>query len=103
MCRQRRFFHHMSSFCVMVGSSGGSDNPELRDRITAFLRQTYGAVFSRLGFTWIVSAEETADHIRDNLLSDFDEIRYLLVVRAGPDAAWAGFNELDSDWLQRAL
>ena len=87
----------------MVGSSSGSENPELRDRITALLRQSYGAVFSRLGFTWIVSADETAVQIRDTLLSDLDEIRYLLVVRAGPDAAWAGFNEIDSDWLQRAL
>ena len=94
----------MNSFVVIVGSrSNSSLNAELQDSITAFLHGNCTAVFSRLDYVWVVSAETTADDIRDALLSAFNELPRLLVVRAGDDAAWAGFNELDSDWLRGAL
>ena len=96
--------YHMNTYLLTVGGAHQAEVcPDLGDRMCAFLRRKYPAVFCRFHLSWIISSPATADEIRDDLLSAFDDIPYLLVVRAGQDAAWAGFNELDADWLLGAL
>jgi hypothetical protein len=46
-----------------------------------------------------VQADVTPDHIRDELMSMIADGDCLLVIGAGKDAAWAGFQEADADWL----
>ena len=93
----------MSTYLVAVGVCPQRLPPDLVERVTASLRENYPGVFSRFQGAWIISAEETADHIRDTLQATVGDIPYLLVVKAGHDAAWAGFNQIDSDWLHRAF
>ena len=94
----------MGTYLVTIGPSKERvENPDLEDRIGGCLRQTYGSAFSRLAGSWIVQSDRTADAIRDALLSEISELRCVLVVKVGQDAAWAGFNSLDSDWLLSSI
>jgi hypothetical protein len=49
--------------------------------------------------TWIVEADTTSDQIRDELTPCLSEGDAVLVVGAGIEAAWAGFEPADCDWL----
>ena len=53
--------------------------------------------------TWIIQAEMTSDQIRDELTSCVLEGDALLVIGAGTDAAWAGFEAAECDWLVEHL
>jgi hypothetical protein len=89
----------MSAFliCHVIGqnSRGGiSTRARLSQRIARLWQGTL-----QLDGTWIVEADKTSDQIRDELtdcLSDGDAI---LVIGASIDAAWAGFQDADCDWL----
>jgi hypothetical protein len=52
-----------------------------------------------LDATWIIHAEQTSDEIRDELVPYLACGDALIVVGAGSDAAWAGFQLTESDWL----
>ena len=94
----------MGTFLVTIGPSKERvEHPGLEDRIGGCLRQTYGSAFSRLAGSWIVQSDRTADAIRDSLLSEITELRCVLVVKVGQEAAWSGFNSLDSDWLLSSI
>ena len=98
------FDAYMNTYFVTIGDAREIDPcPELSERVCTYLREKYPAVFCRLQSAWIISASVTADEIRDSLLTSVGEIPTLLVVRAGEEAAWAGFNETDADWLLTAL
>ena len=45
----------------------------------------------------------TSDEIRDRLINLVAEGDGLLVVRAGRDAAWAGFDPTSSEWFLDAF
>ena len=53
----------------------------------------------QLDGSWILQADVTSDHIRDKLMSMISEGDSLVVIGAGKDAAWAGFQEADANWL----
>jgi len=42
---------------------------------------------------------DSTDYIRDELMSMISEGDSLLVIGAGKDAAWAGFQEAEANWL----
>jgi len=53
----------------------------------------------RLDATWIVQEDKTSDQIRDELTPCLGDGDALLVIGAGSDAAWAGFEPAECDWL----
>ena len=53
----------------------------------------------QLDGTWIVKADKTSDQIRDELTDCLSDGDALLVIGASGDAAWAGFQAADCDWL----
>jgi hypothetical protein len=48
---------------------------------------------------WIVQAEQTSDQIRDALSGLLAGDDALLVIGTGKDAAWAGLQSAEADWL----
>jgi len=57
----------------------------------------------QLDSTWIVATEQTAEQIRDKLISYLDKNDELLVTKISAPAAWQGFNEEGSQWLRNQL
>jgi hypothetical protein len=49
--------------------------------------------------TWIISTDQTSDHIRDALAPYVRDGDALIIIGAGQDAAWCGFEPADTEWL----
>ena len=82
-------------FEARKGSEGKGCREILAQRIAELWTGTL-----QLDGNWIVQADVTSsDHIRDELMSMISDGDSLLVIGAGKDAAWAGFQEADADWL----
>ena len=81
-------------FEARKGSEGTGCREILAQRIAELWTGTL-----QLDGSWIVQADVTSDHIRDELMSMISEGDSLLVIGAGKDAAWAGFQEADANWL----
>jgi hypothetical protein len=73
---------------------GHHTREELSQRITRLWNGTL-----QFDGTWIVEADTTSDQIRDELTPCLSEGDAVLVVGAGIEAAWAGFEPADCDWL----
>ena len=56
-----------------------------------------------LNGSWLVKADSTSDQIRDRLIHLVPEGDGLLVLSAGRDAAWAGFDPPSSEWFLNAF
>jgi hypothetical protein len=93
----------MASFIVYHvsdgGASSGSAQAALAERIAHLWTDT------RLQFQgmWLIHANTTADHIRDELSGAVNKGGGLLVARVGPDAAWFGLPLMQSDWIAEYL
>ena len=87
----------MKTYFVFLGPHDCSD--EFHDKITRHVAERYASSLSRLRCAWVVVAAESADEIRDGIISVIGPTEKLLVARAGTEAAWHGFNALDSEWL----
>jgi len=55
------------------------------------------------GSVWIISTDQTATAIRDNLQSCLDSNDNLFVGRLSGEAAWFGFSETGGQWLRDVL
>jgi hypothetical protein len=73
---------------------GSSTRARLSQRIAQLWKGTL-----QLDGTWVVEADKTSDQIRDELTDCLEEGDALLVIGASVDAAWAGFQAADCDWL----
>jgi hypothetical protein len=73
---------------------GISTRARLSERIARLWQGTL-----QLDGTWIVDADKTSDQIRDELTDCLSDGDALLVIGASIDAAWAGFQDADCDWL----
>ena len=56
----------------------------------------WGALDGHAAARWEL---DSTDYIRDELMSMISEGDSLLVIGAGKDAAWAGFQETEANWL----
>lgn len=56
-----------------------------------------------LDSTWIIKTSDTPLQIRDRLQQYVDSNDGLLVIEVNRNAAWVGFSEECSDWLQANL
>ena len=52
---------------------------------------------------WIVTSSGPADEVRDQLTDLFREGDALIVIGAGSEAAWVGFEPTAADWLLEHL
>jgi len=76
----------------------GSERTGCREILARRIAELWAGTL-QLDGSWIVQADGTSDHIRDELMSMISEGDSLLVIGAGKDAAWAGFQEADANWL----
>jgi hypothetical protein len=66
--------------------------------------RSYGTYWHHLDSLWIIKANETAEVLRDVLKSYLDKNDELLVVNiTGNPAAWTGFSDQGSKWLEENL
>lgn len=56
-----------------------------------------------LDSTWLVNTELTTEQVRNRLKTKIDANDELLVIKVKRDAAWTGFNQKCSSWLQENL
>ena len=90
----------MPAFIICHYERGGSQRAatEGRARLSERISELWGGTL-QLDGTWIVHAASTSDQIRDELLPFVSEQDALIVIGAGRDAAWAGFEARETDWL----
>jgi hypothetical protein len=74
-----------------------------RDLLAERIARLWGESLQLDGSSWIVSCSALADDIRDELAGILREGDALIVVKAGSEAAWAGLESTDSDWLVEHL
>jgi hypothetical protein len=55
------------------------------------------------GSSCLLRSSMTADEVRDHLSRRAPQLGKIMVVRAGEEAAWAGLNPIDTDWLLERL
>jgi hypothetical protein len=65
--------------------------------------EAYGAWCHALDCGWLVSTEQSAEEIRNDLLQVVDDDDSLLVTRLSGEAAWYGFVPSVSKWLKTQL
>jgi hypothetical protein len=82
--------------CYLERSPPGAINA--REEIARRVSERWSGQLQFNG-TWIISTDQTSDKIRDELASALAEGDALLVMGAGQDAAWCGFEAADSEWL----
>jgi hypothetical protein len=58
----------------------------------------------RFGSVWIILSAATSDAIRDHLLNQPQlSGSQIMVMRAGPEAAWTGLSDAETEWLVNSL
>jgi hypothetical protein len=65
--------------------------------------QSYGAYWRFQKSVWIIVSIESAETIRDNLISCLDDGDKLFVGRLEGEAAWVGYSEKGNAWLIKRL
>jgi hypothetical protein len=84
------------TFVLLAGAGGAG---EIWDEALAELpveRMVFGGAC-------LLRTSLTADGLRDHLSRRAPQIGKVLVVQAGEEAAWAGLNPIDTDWLLERL
>jgi hypothetical protein len=84
------------TFVLLLGAAG---TEEAWDVVLAELpaeRMVFGSAC-------LLRTSKTADELRDHLSRGAPEFGKILVVQAGEEAAWAGLNPIDTDWLLERL
>ena len=76
---------------------------EARARLRTTIQKDWTMSELEVNGPWLVKADSTSDEIRDRLINLVAEGDGLLVVRAGRDAAWAGFDPTSSEWFLDAF
>ena len=79
------------------------DSSEARARLRTSIQNMWMMSELEVNGPWLVKADSTSDEIRDRLMTLVAEGDALLVVRAGRDAAWAGFDPTSSEWFLNAF
>ena len=79
------------------------DSSEARARLRTSIQNAWMMSELEVNGPWLVKADSTSDEIRDRLIDLVAEGDGLLVVRAGRDAAWAGFDPSSSEWFLNAF
>ena len=90
----------MAAFLIMYdinkeGAAYSAANKLVADKI----KSLSGTWWHHLDSTWIVVASMTAVQIRDAVGSVLDSNDELLVMQSSGTAAWQGFNDQGSKWL----
>lgn len=65
--------------------------------------QAYGAHWNAQRSVWLIVTNQTAVQVRDNLASCLDSNDKLIVAGLSGEAAWRGYNQDVTDWLQKQL
>lgn len=65
--------------------------------------QSYGNWWHCLGSTWCIVTTRSSSEVRDHLSRYLDQNDRLLVVKAGGEGAWIGFDQRCSNWLMTNL
>lgn len=66
--------------------------------------KSYGTWWHHLDSTWLIRTTESTSAVRNALVVHLDPNDELLVVDVtGGPAAWKGFNDRGSDWIQQNL
>lgn len=73
------------------------------DDLIKAIKSLSGTWWNHLDSTWIVKTSTTAEQIRNSLRAHMDGSDELLVVLLSREAAWVGFNQSGSDWLEQNL
>ena len=63
----------------------------------------YGTYWHCQGSVWIIVSSKSAEQVRDDLLTVLDENDKLVVIKLAREAAWKGYNQEITDWLQQNL
>ena len=89
----------MAAFVICyVARAGRAESTKALVAIRGILSERWEATIPMDG-TWIVEADAPADAIRDLLTPHLARGDALMVIGAGADAAWSGFEPVESDWL----
>jgi len=65
--------------------------------------QAYGTYWHMQDSVWVLVTDQSTTQIRDNLLSCLDSNDKLFVGRLSGDAAWFGYPDNVTQWLQTSL
>lgn len=65
--------------------------------------KSYGTYWHCLDSTWLIKTTKTCAQVCEELTTCIDSNDELLVAELAGAAAWYGFNEKESEWLQEQL
>lgn len=89
----------MKSYMIAYDLNRAKNYPDLIEAI----KENFGTFWHHLDSAWIVKTDLSASQICDILSPHIDSDDELLVVGLQREAAWVGFNEKGSQWLQSHL
>ena len=87
---------HVATYIISYDlNKAGQNYKTLYDAI-----KSYGTWWHHLDSTWCIVTSHTAAEVRDHLSGCIDSNDCLLVVKSSGEAAWTGFNDRGSKWLE---
>ncbi|MBL8309446.1 MAG: hypothetical protein JNL19_03385 [Burkholderiales bacterium] len=88
--------------CVLIGYDVNKTGQDYTDLIEE-IKRISATRWHCLDSTWILKTDQSPKAIRDQLKGHVDDNDELLVIALQREAAWHGFSDKCSNWLQNNL